>query len=204
MPTSTPRPWMGEAYDEFVEAVAIPQRLAGERIEGAGLLRESVDEFVAVAGAHNDGRGERADHAVFLLPLETVRAGAGDDGGFGIFPQGFAGVFVETDQSGVEAGAEVENAQIAVNERRSGVGPFVLVLAEVAVPQLLAVHVPAEQAGRSEEGDDAGAVGDGRRGAVGVFVVALLRLFPSRALFPELLAGGAIEANQGAAAFGLE
>src|SRR4051812_25186577 len=82
---------------------------------------------------------------------------------------------------------------------RTAIAPDMLLRAEVEVPLLLAVEVPAPETGRAKPGDDALAIGHWRRGAVRVGLVGEFLRIPDGAFLPEEMSIGAIETDQRAA-----
>src|SRR5262245_44981976 len=110
-----------------------------------------------VADARNDGCGPGAQP----IGLSLAEAAAGNIA----LPDFLAGVFVDGQEELSLSGPTPEDDKIAIKDRRRCSAPEVIEFAQVVAPQLLAVEIIADHAGRAVTGDDLLTVGHRGRGA---------------------------------------
>ena len=114
------------------------------------------DKLVLLADAGDERRAPGAE--------ELLAGDARVAAGFWGLPDLLAGLLVDREEELPFAGAAPLDAQVAVKDRRGGGAPEVFELADVVLPEFLAVEVVADQAGRAVAGDHALAVGHRRGG----------------------------------------
>src|SRR5262249_1154544 len=171
-----------------VAPFAVPALLAAARVVAPQAVRAVQHQIDTPAGRRHQPR--RAEAAA----LVARRAPDHRSGLLVQRHQGLRGRLLRRHAAGQRPGAVVVavlDHQPLEQERRRGGAPAGLAGedAEGVLPELVAVHVVAEQAGRAEEGVDTLAVGDARRRriavpAVRLAVVGVLR----RRLLPQDLA----------------
>src|SRR5262249_9657418 len=133
-------------------------------------------------------RGPGAD------PVLAVRADIA--AGFVVFPDRRARGFVDGQEKLPLTRTAPENGEVAVQDRRRGVAPDVLQLAQVAPPQLLALKIVTDESGGAEAGEDTLAIRDRRCGTKRVGRMRGLLLLVHDVLAPEESAIRTVEAEE--------
>lgn len=146
----------GGGFRLQAESGGMPDFAAGGGVQSGEVFPQGDDELGL---SLDDGDAGGAPG-----PVGVVVSGLGARGA----PEFGSGVFVEGDDEFLGAGAEIEEHAVAVQHGRGAIAERVLLGAEIGVPEFTSVEVVGEDAETTEPGDDAFAVGDGRRGAEGV------------------------------------
>ena len=167
------------------QALALPERLPGQRVVSFQLAGHRQCEFVPVTDPVEDRGRPRSVQLVILAHLDGV-------------PDGSTGPFVECHDVGGFSGSTMSDQQVLVEHRRGGRTEDVCQWSELTVPDDLAGKITGDDAGRTETGIDQVAVGGGRPGTERVVVVGGFLVGKRDVVVPEFAAGLAIDADQAA------
>src|SRR5439155_27005412 len=113
-------------------------------------------------------------------------------------PDLVAGALVEGNDKSVQAGAKVENHEVAVDDRAAPEAPDMLKLAKILLPDDVAAHVVGVEARGAVPGDDPLAVAHRRSGAEGIRLMCQFLFGILDLVLPQRLTGVAVKAMQAA------